>query len=770
MSEKPSDENKQIPGLPERAGAGALAEPARTQTPAHLIDPSTRDVSDDEFSIDLLSYWRVLVKRRVIVLAVLAVVVLVAVIATLLMTPIYRATASLQIDRETVSVIQVDGLEPAERASADFHQTQFELLRSRALAERVQADLGLAADPRFMPEGGTSLTGLFRGLFSGAEESEAEGLEARRNAAIGMLQRNLSVEPVARSRIVRLHFNHPDRDVAQRVANGFSQAFIALNLERRFEASSYARVFLEERLEQIKASLEESERDLVAYAQAQGIVNVDERQSIIGSRLSAVNTGLNTVRQERVEAEALWRQAEASAGFGLPQVLESRTIQENRTRRAELAADYQNRLELFQPAFPAMVQLQAQIDELDRQAQAEIETIKESIRARFDATVAKERTLEADLEALKEEVLELRGRSIEYTLLQREVDTNRELYDGLLQRYKEIGVAGGVGTNNISLVDAATRPGQPASPNLTRNLALALVGGLMLGVMGALGIEYLDDTFKSPEDIETALALPVLGIVPKPKAGRSIEEELADLRSGMSEAYRSVRTTLQFTTADGMPRNLVVTSARPAEGKSTTSLSIGRQFAQLGLNVLVVDADLRNPSLHKRLGYPNDVGLSTFLTGATTPDKMIRTTQDANLYFLPSGPLPPNPAELIAGPRMTSLLTLGAQHFDLIVIDSPPIMGLADAPLLSSIAQGTLLVVAAGETRRDVARVALKRLQFARANVFGGLLNKFDVKLVGYGYGYGYGYGGEDYHAYGAAAVKDLSGTSVDGEQKKALA
>jgi polysaccharide biosynthesis transport protein len=268
-----------------------------------------------------------------------------------------------------------------------------------------------------------------------------------------------------------------------------------------------------------------------------------------------------------------------------------------------------------------------------------------------------------------------------------------------------------------------------------------------LGVLAAIGFDYLDDSFKSPEDIEREIGLPVVGVVPKPKAGMMIEDELLDARSAMSEAYRSLRTGLQFSTSEGLPRTLLVTSSKPSEGKTTTTISLAKSLANIGLQVLLIDGDLRNASIHKRLRCSNELGLSNYLSGSKQPEEVVQATDTEGLVLMSSGPLPPNPAELLTGPRMPSLLTLASQSFDIVLIDGPPIMGLADAPLLSSAIQATLLVVAANETRRSTVKIALKRLQFARANIVGALLNKFDAKQTGYGYGYGYG--DYEYHSYG---------------------
>jgi polysaccharide biosynthesis transport protein len=268
-------------------------------------------------------------------------------------------------------------------------------------------------------------------------------------------------------------------------------------------------------------------------------------------------------------------------------------------------------------------------------------------------------------------------------------------------------------------------------------------------VLLAVGLDYLDDSFKAPEDIEREIGLPVVGVIPKPKSVATIEEELLDARSALAEAFRSLRTGLQFATSEGLPRTLLVTSSKPSEGKTTSTISLAKSLSSIGLQVLLIDGDLRNASVHKRLFCSNEFGLSNYLSGARKPEEVVQATDLPGLVVMTSGPLPPNPAELLTGPRMPSLLTLASQSFDIVLIDGPPIMGLADAPLLSSTTQATLLVVAANETRRSVVKTALKRLQFARANIVGVLLNKFDAKQTGYGYGYGYG--DYEYHSYGNA-------------------
>jgi polysaccharide biosynthesis transport protein len=728
-----------LPGQYQQAGNG------------YPYYPNLDLIDDAAGSFDFYKYVRILTKYRWLIIGTLLTSLLVAVAVTFLTTPIFRATASIQIDRESMNIVKVDGLQPEEsQGGLEFYQTQYELLASRSLAARVVSTLGLVNDTSFNVQN-SSFRDLLKSLVLGdgkqKDDTNEVTQEERARQTVDRLTKSLSVSPVRGSRIVKISIDHTDPAMAKKVVDGYAEVFIADNLDRRFEATAYARKFLEERLQQLKARLGESEKQLVKYAEDKGIINLNDNKVLSATDLETINTKLAEVRAELSKKEQLWKQAQATNGLGLKQILDSEAIQANRKLRTELAAEYQQKLAIYKPAFPAMSQLRNQIKELDRQVASEVEAIKQSIEAEYNAAKDEEQDLLTKLEGAKVDVVEQRNRSIDYNIIQREVDTNRTLYDGLLQRYKEIGVAGGVGTNNISIVDRATQPLFPRSPNLMLNIAIALLGGLLLGVLTALGLDYLDDSFRSPEDIEREIGLAVIGVIPKPKAGETIEDELLNARSAMAEAYRSLRTGLQFATSEGLPRTLLVTSSKPSEGKTTTSIALAQSLASIGMQVLLIDGDLRNASVHKRMRCGNEVGLSNYLSGSKQPEDVVQSTPTAGLVLISSGPLPPNPAELLNGPRLQSLLALAGQSFDLVLIDGPPIMGLADAPILSSAVQATMLVVAANETRRSVVKVALKRLQLARANVVGALLNKFDAKQTGYGYGYGE----YDYHSYGEA-------------------
>ena len=698
----------------------------------------------DDDEVDLLDYWRIIVKRRWIVLTTLALVFVVALIGTLLVTPIYRASTELQIDRDSIKVVNVGDLTPGESPlDKDYYQTQYELLQSRALAQRVIAQLALADDPVWQRMSKVSpLSKLVGSVFgSGSDDSAgAPGQSGTNGLAdsrrITAFLAHLSVEPVRNSRLVRVHFDSIDPAFSAKVVNTIAEAYIASALDRRFDSSSYAKNFLEDQLQQLKLRLQDSEQELVAFAQKERIVDVDNHQSLIAQNLSQLNEALSKTQDERMRAEARYLQSQMTNGMSLSDVLDSANIQSLQAKKSEAQAEYQDKLRVFKPDYPEMQRLKSQVDEFQRLIDAQAADIKGAIAANYEAAKSQEKLLHKQIADLKVEVLDLQSRSIQYNILKREVDTSGQLYDGLLQRYKEVGLAGGVGTNNISVVDRAEVPTGKHSPRPVLNLSVGLLLGMFAGVLLALLAEHLDDTIKSPEDIEKLLRLAVLGIIPKLKSGTP-DEALADPRSAFAESYRSLRTALQFSTTEGVPKSLLITSATPFEGKSTTALVLGQNFAQLGRRVLLIDADLRNPSLHKLVGLDNSAGLSNCLAGTVKVPELIHETSVEGLSVLLSGRLPPNPAELLAGPRFGSLLASACQKYDQVIIDGPPVMGLADAPIIANQAGGTLLVIEFGSARMGVVRVSLKRLAAARVQLLGALLTKFDVRTAGYGYGYG---------------------------------
>lgn len=747
-----ADDDKRLPARPD--ANAQLPATARSQPLALDLFDEKRDGDGDE--IDLLAYWRILLKRRWLVLGILAGGIAAALLVTLLTTPIYRATAVLQIDREMQQVVTVEGMTQVQGGQDwDFYQTQYELLKSRALAERVADELNLAGSGAIQQLDRPSWLDRVMALLQPGEEGKpaatpaATTTAAQQRQATQLVRDGLEIEPIRDSALVRIHYDSPAPSLATRVANAIADGFIASGIERRFGASSYAKKYLEEQLALVKGRLEDSERQLVAFAQKENIVNTGEgNQSLVSQNLTALNAALATAQDQRIRAQARWSQAQAASGAALPaDMLSNSIIRTLQQQRAELQGQYQEKLQIYKPDYPVMLQLKGQLDELDKQVGRELSNIRASVKAEYNAAASQEQLLMGQLDSLRTQTLDVDERSIQYNIIKREVDTNRQLYDGLLQRYKEVGVAGQLTGNNISIVDRAQVPRGPYKPSLVMNLALGLLAGLMLGVLMAFVLEFLDDTLKTPDDIEQRLKMAVLGIIPKVGAKQSMVLVQDDPRSAFSEAYRSVRTALQFSTDQGVPRVLLLTSPGAGEGKSTSALALARKFTQLGKRVLLVEADLRNPSLHKAMGLRAEAGLSSVLAGASSTYDAILDTDDERLKVILAGPLPPNPAELLSGSRLVSLLTVAAEKFDQVIIDGPPVLGIADAPILANIASGTLLVVESGKTRIAAAQAAVKRLAAARAHMIGVLLTMYDIKVAGYGYSYNY----DSYYAYGNA-------------------
>ncbi|TVR56603.1 MAG: polysaccharide biosynthesis tyrosine autokinase [Candidatus Competibacteraceae bacterium] len=733
-----------------------IGHPARAPAPVTLPDPRATEPEPEDDEINLRELWSVIVKRRGTILLFALIAVIAASTATYLTTPIYRASLTLQIDREDIKIVKIEEVTPVD-SGQDYYQTHYALLKSRSLAQRVATQLGLAdrppPPPSLLARIRSGLTGWLPKASQAAPPAGPPAETARLDGAVSRLLGNLTVEPVRNSRLVTLHYTSPDPREAATLLNTLASSYINLNLERRFEASAYARDFLQERLQQVKARLEDSEREIVAFARAQGIITIGENQNIVNQRLAATSTALSAAEQRRTIAEAAYRQMRDTPGQGLNQVLDSRIVENLKIAKARLEAEYRENQLRHTAAHPDIAPLRDQIAEIDRQINREVALIRAAITADYEIAQAEETLLRANLEQLQREVLEQQDRSIQLNILRREVDTNRELYNGLLQRFKEVGVAAGIGTNNISVVDAARVPNSPFKPSLRRNVLLALLLGLLGGIGLAFLLEHLDDTFKQPDDVEKRLNLPVLGLIPLIPHKRGDARPIAlvghdDPRSVFAESYRSLRTALEFSTSSGVPRVLTVTSATSGEGKSTTALSLAIQFAQAGKKVLLIDADLRKPSLHRALELDNHVGLTNLLAGEQErPVNIAQPTHIPNLFVIPAGPLPPNPAELLSGSKMLGLLVLAAEKFDQVLLDSPPIMGLADALILGNLCDGTLLTVAMGDTPRGHVQGACKRLRGARVHLVGTILNKLEARAGAYGYYHGYYYHADTYGA-----------------------
>lgn len=723
-----------------------MTSASRAQALSPYPESAAPILADGDGAIfNFAEYWRLTLKHRLLIIGALVAALAVGLALTLFMTPRYVAMTSLQIDREAARVFGTDDEQPPESMTQgeEFFQTQYGLLRSRSLAERVIDGLGLANSDAFLEQMGLPAP---KKVGTAADQSRA-----RRLAVLAAIEDNLGVTPVRGSRLVNVSFESPDAVLAARVANAFAENFIQDNLDRKYESSSYAREFLEDRIAQTKSRLEDAERQLVAYASNQQIINVQEgdadsesTQSLAANDLVSINAALADARAARVSAEEKWRQARSAPANSLTEVLQNPAIQRLTEEHAKVEAEYEQKLRIYQPEWPEVQQLRARLNELDRQTAALSQQIRQSIQNEYTVARNQEQALAALVATAKSDVLDMRNRSIQYNILQRELDTSRTLYDGLLQRYKEVGVTGGIAANNISIVDTAAVPERPAKPNLLINLALAALIGLGLGVTAAFIFEALDENLAAPDDVESKLGLPVLGVIPLMTGSSDAVSALDDPKSPFSEAYASLRTALQFSTPQGAPRSMMLTSTRPAEGKSTTAYAVAVSLARVGRRVLLADGDLRNPSMHRIVGVDNHKGMSNLLSHALSLEDVVQPTGVAGLSFVPCGPIPPNPAELWAGDGLRDLLAKAEGTYDHVIIDGPPVLGFADAPMLASRVGGVAFVVESRGTRRAQARGALKRLLIGNCHLLGVVLTKFNTKTLqygGYDYAYDYSYG-----------------------------
>jgi succinoglycan biosynthesis transport protein ExoP len=700
--------------------AGGVVPYRKASTSLQLVEEERHEEGDG--ASRFWSILQTLLRRRWLILAVLVLGVSIAASLTLMRVPQYRASATLEVQRQQTQIIEGADVEPTTIADAEHMATQYELLKSRALAERVAEVLDLPADERFADQ----------------EASRSDRLTAATNSVM----RSIEVLPVSRSRIVEVRVRGPFPTETARIANSVAENFIEMNLERRYNATSYARRFLEERLATTKASLEDAERKLNEYSRQKEILDLSSAggselgSSLDASSLIAINAALTEAQQARISAELNF--IEARDNPSTRDFLDNEGINALRTKRSELVAEYEEKLSKFQPEWPEMKQLQARIDALDGEIEAERVRFVRALEAKYASAIAGEAALQERVAELKGDVQNLRDRSVEYNILNREADTLRGQYDALLQRFKEVSIASGIGASQVSIVDRAEVPGMPFEPDMRSELLRALVLSLALAIGLALLLEFIDDTIKTPEDIKTKLGIAVLGVVPMLKGKPKISNLLRDPRSPVSEAFSSVRTALQFSTSQGAPRTVLITGVRPAEGKTSSALSMAVAFANTGARVLIVDADLRRPSFAAPSG--SSIGLSGYLTqDVPLRDHIVPGAFD-NVFLLPAGVIPPNPAELLSSAKIAHLIQEASGQFDLVIFDSPPVLDFADSPSLSAACDATVLVLQAGNIRRPAAIRAVNRLAEAQGNIVGAILTKFDVRRAEYSYGYNYAY------------------------------
>ena len=728
------------------------------------VNTTTNDGDDDE--IDLQALWLIL-KRRKGTIVLLALLVFIGVaIATFMMKPVYRSNVTLQIDTENQKVLDFDVEAGNSRPvdSKDFYQTQYELLKSRSLARMTIDSLSLESyfqeQKLAKPFYAEALEKLKTDFFGKVENDTTETVENNDQKPKKLGQRpiedrllaNVTVSPVKNSRIVTISYDDSDPEMATAIANSMAENFIQMNLTRRKDAASYAENFLKNELANAKSKLEESEAKLVSFAKKEDIVKMDDESqgSLTSQTMAALNSALTVAQQDRISAESKFKQAQATA---YAKVLDNSTVQELTKTLTKLQSDYQEKLQIYKPEYPLMLQLESQMNEIREninQANTQIKnTVTGSLQADYLAAKQKEEDLRKKLEQQQSELMTLRDKSIGYNTLQREVETNRNMYEGLLQRIKEVGVAGGIGSNNISIVDPAILPFQQQKPNVKLNLTLGLVGGLFIGIVVAFLVEFIDDRIKTTADLERLLQLPILGVIPAVQRKKLSATDYSliswkEPKSALAEACRSLGTNLSFATREGLPHTLNITSSMPSEAKTSTAINLAIVLSQANKRVLLIDADLRKPTLHQRLKLDNSSGLSNYLTYQAELSDIMQTTTVNNLMVITSGSLTPNPVEVLSSERLQTLLNLDKEKFDIIIVDSPPTIGLADALLISNRVAATIIVAAYSQSKKRILLDSIKRLHLAHANIIGTIFTKVrgnDSSGYGYDYHYYYSYG-----------------------------
>ena len=690
----------------------------------------------------VLQYWEIARRHLWLILSIVGVALVAGIVITLLVTPRYTATARIEIQREQANVGNVQTLQPEQNGqNLEFYQTQYSLLNARSLAERVAKKLRLAQNQQFL-----EIHDLEGGLFaSGSKRTPSrQELRKREDQVIDALLDSISISPVRGSALVDVAYISPSPALAAQISNTWVEEFISQSMDRRFASTADARRFLETRLQSLRERLEQSERELVTYAEQRNIVPLAEsrtedgrtstKQTLLGANIEGLNAELVNATARRVEAEG--QMDAARAGGSNNDTIANTAINNLRANRAEKAAQYAELMVRFDPEYPQARALQQQIAKLDQAITKEERRVLSATTTNYRAALQREEGLRTRLDALLGKLQGQNRATIQYNIHQRDVDTNRQLYDGLLQRYKEIGAVG-VGTNNIAIVDPAIIPKAASSPKFALNLALALLSGLVLAGTAVFIRENLDEGLRSPQQVSDLIGIPLLGTIPSSQKGEPLEL-IEDPKSILNEAYMALHTNLGFVSDHGFPRSMAFTSSVSSEGKSTSSYALARLLARAGKSVLLVDIDLRRPRLAKLLNMEATKGMSNYLAGDDDWRSMIHATGVDRLSLLTAGPIPPSAPELLHGPRLGALMQELLQHFDHVILDSPPLLGLADAPLIASTVEGVVLVVEAQRVPIRAIRASVQRLGSVNARIFGAVVTRYRANVTSYGYGYDY--------------------------------
>lgn len=710
-----------------------------------LAPPYSYPGAEIEEEPHLRDYLNVVLRRRWTVIAFFVAVVTTVIIGTFLARPQYKATTTIKIDKENPNILAFKDVVTLERTEEDYYQTQYKILKSRNLAKRVIRSLKLDTNPEFVPavqkENKTDTDTLSKSNILLEDDGIDQGL-------VDAFISKVDVSPLQRSRLVNVSFTSYSPELSSKVANAIAESFIQLNLESKFEATHQAREWLEKQLEDMKAKVEQAEEKLNEYAAKNEIIFLTEEgkgndsENIITKKLDELSTALTTATSDRISKEALYNEIRSGNSESSSIVMNNPLVLSLKKDYAELESEYNKQLKVYKPDYPKMVRLKEHIDQIKKKIDAEIKRVVLSIKKDYEAALKRESYLKSAFERQKKEALDLNQRSIQYQILKREADTNKELYNGLLQRLKETGVSASLTASNIQILDRAEVPESPSKPRKTLNILLSIIVGLAGGIGLAFFKEYLDNTIKTPEDIEKRVYLPSLGLVPYYTDNKETlpVECIAhtDGKSPIAEAYSSLRTFLLLSTGGRPPRIIMVTSPARREGKTTTVINTAISLTKPDAKVVIIDADMRKPRLHKIFNLDNTIGLSSYLSGnEDLGDVLIKTSNIPNLDIITSGPTPPNPAELLSSYRFHELIK-GLFLYNFIILDTPPVLGISDSLILSAHTDGVVMVLKSGDTPKESAQEARRILSNINAKILGVVLNSVDQSTMRYSYYYNY--------------------------------
>lgn len=742
--------------IPRNPGNGGLVDvlPASARVPA--IDLAPREPH-------LYDYLLILRKHQWLILSFLLTVVTIVSIATFRMRPVYVARATIEIDRENNNILPFQGADSYDSMMDldNYIETQSKVLTSETLALQTIRNTGLAANPEFSAGGVPS-------------EAIATGSLAnqKRPPEVAAFLGSLSVKRIPNSRLMEVSYESTDPVLAARILNAHLENFKAQNIQSRYEATLEATRFLTSQLNELKLTVKQSEDARINYERQNQIWSVDDKSNITSQRLSDLDKQLTDAQGETLKKQALYEYAKAGDIDAVPEIRADALLQDLQKKRADLSVQYTESLSQYGPNFPKVQRLQAQMKEVDDQIGRESKGIILQLESDYREAKQREELIRQALEMQKAETNNMAEKMVQYNILKRESEADKTLYEGLLTKLKEAGISEGLKSSNLRVVDPAMIPSYPARPAKARNIALAFLVGLVGGIGLALLREYLDNTVKTPDDIETLSRLPSLAVVPAfgddashkrrigifGGAGANGHEKRIELvaqhlpKSQMSEAFRALRTALLLSQPDHPPQVILVTSALPREGKTTAAANLAVTLAQLGDKTVLVDADLRKPGVGRllNLGTGKYAGLSSYLAGVSTLD-LVTVPHPAipNLAAIPTGPLPPNPADLLSSHKLADAIVELRTKYKFVVIDSPPIMAATDAVILSVQADGVLLVVRSGETPKEAFTRTCDLLTSVKSRLLGVVLNAVDASAPDYYYSYryypySYGYGPQE--------------------------